>query len=154
MRLELGTGNKPTIGFVHQDRWKHSPHIDVAFDLEQLPWPVEDASVTELRAIDVFEHLRLEVQQWLDEAWRVLAPGGKLTMRLPAWNNPYSWRDPTHRRVFHEESFHYWCPEAPGTVWQDFGRYYFGEGYSKWWKLISVKRECNDLLFVLEKPTQ
>src|SRR5579859_1721361 len=99
MNIELGCGAHPTAGFVHHDRWKHSPHADLSFDLEQLPWPLANDSVDNLRAIDVFEHLRLDVREWLDECWRILKPNGLLTMRLPAWNNHYSYRDPTHRRV-------------------------------------------------------
>jgi hypothetical protein len=29
MKLELGCGTVPTPGYVHHDRRKHSPHIDV-----------------------------------------------------------------------------------------------------------------------------
>lgn len=151
MRLELGCGNHPTQGYTHHDRWKHSQHVDLAFELESIPWPLLAGSVTALLAIDVFEHLKLDVQVWLDECWRVLRPNGQLTMRLPAYDNPYSWRDPTHQRVFHPESFLYWCPNSPGTVWKDFGRYYFGPGYEKWWIQQSVVRDCKDLRFVLCK---
>lgn len=152
MNLELGTGAKPTPGYLHHDSWKHSPHIDVAFDLEKIEWPIGSSTIDNLLAIDVFEHLRLEVREWLDEARRVLKPGGILTMRLPAFDNHYSWRDPTHRRVFHPETFYYWCPNAPGTVWENFGRYYFGKDYDKWWNWGSVVREFNDLKFTLLKP--
>lgn len=155
IKLDLGCGNRPMVapGWVYHDRWQHSPHVHVAHDLEVLPWPWENESVIELRAFDVFEHLRLEVQQWLDECYRVLRSGdGLLDMRLPAWDNPYSYRDPTHRRVFHPESFHYWCPNAPGTVWRDFGCYYFGKSYDKWWSLVSVTRDEKDLRFRLRKP--
>jgi hypothetical protein len=151
VKLELGCGMTPTPGFEHHDRWAHSPHVKLTFDLEHLPWPMPTGGVQEIRAIDVFEHLRLEVQEWLDECWRILELSGTLTMRLPAWDNPYSYRDPTHRRVFHKESFNYWCPYAPGTVWHQFGRYYFGEDYVKWWNLVSVETECKDYLYVLRK---
>lgn len=153
MRLELGCGANPSDGYTHHDRWKHSPHVDLAFDLEQLPWPLGDESCSEIRAIDVFEHLRLEVQQWLDECWRVLVPGGKLEMRLPAWDNPLSWRDPTHRRVFHQESLLYWCPNHHGTLHRDFGRYYFGRDYNKWWRFHNVKRDHGDFLYTLYRPS-
>jgi len=151
VRLELGCGNHPTAGYLHHDKFKHSPHVDIAFPLEVIPWPFGDGEVEVILATDVFEHLRLDVQEWLDECWRVLKPGGLLDMRLPAWNNPYSWRDPTHRRVFHQESFLYWCPDAPGTVWRDFGRYYFGPDYAKWWKQESVAVEAGDFRFKLRK---
>lgn len=151
MKLELGSGNHPTPGYVHHDRWKHSPHVDLAFELEAIPWPLLNGSVERLLATDVFEHLKLDVQVWMDECWRVLRPNGILSMRLPAYDNPYSWRDPTHQRVFHPESFLYWCPNAKGTVWRDFGRYYFGPGYHQWWEQKSVEREAKDLRFTLCK---
>ena len=152
LRLELGAGVKPVPGFVHHDRWKHGPHIDVAFPLEVFPWPLDDGSVAHLLALDVFEHLKCDVQVWLDECWRVVTPGGLLEFRLPQWNHHYSYRDPTHYRVFHRETFYYWCPDAPGTVWQNFGRYYFGEGYAKWWSWGGVIEEHKDLRFTLGKP--
>jgi hypothetical protein len=150
--LEFGTGMKPTPGYTHVDKWKHSPHIDVAQDLEDIPWQWANEDVAVILAIDVFEHLHGDVQRWLDECWRILEPGGMLIMRLPHFSNHYSWRDPTHQRVFHPESFHYWCPDAPGTVWKDFGQYYFGEGYAKWWSWKQVTMEANDLRFMLMKP--
>jgi len=153
MRLELGSGAHPTQGFVHHDRWVHSPHIEVAFALDTFPWPLRDASVTHLLAIDVFEHLNVDVQVWLDECHRVITPGGLLEFRVPQWSNPYSWRDPTHYRVFHRETFHYWCQDAPGTVWRDFGRYYFGATYTKWWSWRGVVEDQKDLRFTLCKPS-
>lgn len=152
MRLELGAGVKPSDGFVHHDRWKHGPHIDLAFPLEVLPWPLEDASVAHLLALDVFEHLKCDVQVWLDECWRVVMPGGLLEFRVPQWNHDLSFRDPTHCRVFHRQTFHFFCPDAPGTVWQNFGRYYFGETYTKWWSWGGVVEENKDLRFRLGRP--
>jgi hypothetical protein len=158
MKLELGCGNKPAEGYVHHDRFKHSPFVDIAFDLEVLPWPVGDDSCEEIRAIDVFEHIPawvMPIQGWLDECRRILRPSGLLIMRLPAFDSGLLWCDPTHSRGFHHHSFNYWCPNAEGTIWQNFGRYYFGEGYNKWWLFVSCERQVNDggdLLFTLRKP--
>jgi SAM-dependent methyltransferase len=151
LKVEFGTGNKPTPGYTHCDRIKHAPHIDMAFDLEVLPWPFEDESLDEILAIDVFEHLKpwkLDIPDWLNECHRVLVSGGVLEFRLPAYDHHYSFRDPSHYRVFHPESFHYFCPNAPGTLYQDFGIAY---GYTKLWKFEWCKRDCNDLRFRLVK---
>jgi hypothetical protein len=59
MKLELGCGTAPTPGYVHHDRRRHAPHIEVAHDLDVLPWPWADASWTEVLGLDVFEHLHL-----------------------------------------------------------------------------------------------
>lgn len=154
MNLELGAGVKGTPGYTHHDRWKHSPEIDIAFDLEQIPWPLGSSTVDNLLAIDVFEHLKpwvVDVPTWMAECWRVLKPSGLLVFRVPHFQNHYSWRDITHYRVFHPESFHYFCPDAPGTVWENFGKYYFGKNYHQWWSWKGVVVEANDLKFTLMK---
>jgi predicted SAM-dependent methyltransferase len=151
MKLELGCGRFPSAGYVHHDIWAHSPHIDLTFDLDKTPWPIATGSVEDLLALDVFEHLKIDIREWLDECYRILRPDGTLTMRLPAWDNPLSYRDPTHRKVYHEETFLYWCPSNPGQIWQEFGQYYFGLGYTKWWKQVSVVRQHNDLRFTMKK---
>lgn len=154
MKLELGAGMRGTVGFVHHDKWKHHPQIDIAFDLDVMPWPLDDGSVTHLLALDVFEHMQDgSIQRWMDECWRVVSSGGTLEFRYPGFENPYSFRDPTHRHLpRHPETWHYWCPDAPGTVWQNFGRYYFGEGYAKWWSFRSSVREHKDIRVTLCKP--
>lgn len=98
--LELGSGSMPLQGAVHHDRIKHSDWIDVAWDLEVLPWPCKNEEWDEIYAIDVFEHLNIEIVDWLSECHRVIKPEGKLTLRLPAWDNELSYRDPTHKKFF------------------------------------------------------
>lgn len=148
--LELGSGVHPTPGAIHHDRIKHADYIDLAFDLDVLPWPISDEAHDKIIALDVMEHLRLDINIWLNECWRILKPGGLLILRLPAYNNPVSWRDPTHRRVFHPETFDYWDKSKP--LYQDYGHFYFYEA-AKWWKIETVDTNTNggDLGFVLRK---
>lgn len=98
--IELGAGANPhPLANVHHDRIVHSEWIDFAHDLTVFPWPFGDQAYGGIVAIDVFEHLKgVDIPQWLDECWRILMPGGFLMMRLPAWDNPLSYRDPTHYR--------------------------------------------------------
>ena len=147
--LELGVGNNPVVeDAVHHDRTKHGDHIDVAWDLAEMPWPWKDEEFSRVVAVDVMEHLKYDVQVWLDECWRILEPNGQLELRLPAWDNPLSYRDPTHQRVFHEESFYYWDPRT--NLYDGFGSYYFAES-NRWWHVNRVLRESNDLRFSLTK---
>jgi hypothetical protein len=139
---------------VHHDRVAHSPFVDVAWDLECLPWPWEDGQVEQIIAIDVFEHLTGRPWWfWLDECWRVLRFHGRLVMRLPAWDNPLTYRDPMHRtpeggvRAFHEETFHYWDPCR--EVWASFGRIY-GLG-DRYWHVEAVLRDAGDFRYILRK---
>lgn len=151
MKLELGAGNHPTEGYVHHDQTLHDAWIDLAFDLESAPWPVDDSSCEEVVALDVLEHIRpwrLDIEDWVAELWRILTPYGTATLRLPAWDNAVSYRDPTHYKVFHEETFDYWDPNT--QLWQDYGRYYFAD--RGWFHKIEVKRvNGSDLQFILQK---
>lgn len=146
-RLNLGAGPRPLPDAVNHDRIIHSPEIDVAWDLEKMPWPWDDGSWSEVVAFDVMEHLRMEVDVWLDECWRILEVGGTLRLRVPAFDNHLSYRDPTHQRVFHPESFNYWDPDQ--ALWRDFGRYYWDAG--RWWRVSFQGRENGDLRFDLVK---
>ena len=153
--LELGCGVRPTAGAIHHDRIAHSPHVDVAHDLNRLPWPWADEAFDEVLAFDVLEHLTLEVVQWLDETWRILRPGGRLRLRLPAFDNPVSYRDPTHKKVFHDETFYYWQPGHP--LHEHYGHFYFAEA-GRWWTVARIERAnpdprygIGDLVFELHK---
>ena len=152
--LQLGCGIRPLQGAVNHDKTAHHDYVDVAWDLDIIEWPWPDASFDKIVALDVMEHLRRDVRVWLDECWRILRPGGQLVLRLPAWNNPVSWRDPTHRRVFHEETFFYW--QKDHALHRDYGSFYFGDGYQKWWTVERVERVnpptlTGDLGYVLRK---
>lgn len=134
---------------VNHDRIKHSDWVDVAHDLDVLPWPFETESFDKIIALDVMEHLHLEVKEWLDECHRILKPGGSLVLRLPAFDNPVSWRDPTHRRVFHPETFDFW--DKSRQLHKDYGFFYFAES-DKWWTVESIERvNGGDFGFVLRK---
>ncbi len=106
--LQLGCGIRPIEGAVNHDKEKHSDFVDVVWDLEVTPWLWADNEFDKIIALDVMEHLRLEVCEWLDECWRILQPNGLLVLRLPAWNHENSHIDPTHRRLFHQRTFEYY----------------------------------------------
>lgn len=75
------------------------------------PWPWENSSVDEIYAADIFEHLH-DVPTFafsrmvrhssarihaMNESWRVLKPGGLLTIECPdAAKGAGQWQDPTH----------------------------------------------------------
>lgn len=123
IRLELGSGNSPSAGYVHHDRTRHAAHIDIGHDLNELPWPWEDESCEEILALDVFEHLQLMPEQWLRECHRILVSNGTIKLRVPAFGTPWHLIDPTHVRGFHPLNFDYFIRERP--LWQKYGNYYF-----------------------------
>lgn len=96
LQLDLACGRRKKPGFIGVDI---SPETDadVVCDLRRRPWPWRDGSVVEVYCGHFFEHLTgPERIAFMEELWRVLAPGGTATIVTPyAW----SWRavaDPTH----------------------------------------------------------
>lgn len=105
LRLHLGCGNKIVPGFINVDKL-HLPGVDVQWDLNNLPWPWEDASVCEIIANHVVEHLSCGLVAFMDEAWRLLMPGGTLYIEVPDGADPdLAWCDPTHIRPYRPHSF-------------------------------------------------
>lgn len=96
MQLNLGCGNKPLEGFVNHDFDLHSPHVDISWDLNVLPWPWENCSFDKVAALSVLEHLNQNILASMNELWRIIKPGGVAVVKLPAWNHPLTWDDPTH----------------------------------------------------------
>lgn len=129
--LSLGCGNKLLTGpgVVNHDRIKHRPEVDVAWDLDVMPWPWPDNSFDMIYACSVLEHLRWTLLESVNECWRIVRPSGLLQMKLPMWNHERSWEDVTHRWHFTLRSCDVFDPDT------DFGRAYsFYTGYK--WKIV------------------
>ena len=70
-------------------------------------WALEDSSVGVLRAYDAVEHLKDPVHT-MNEAYRVLAPGGWLMISVPSTNGLGAFADPTHVSFWNRLSFRYY----------------------------------------------
>jgi glycosyltransferase involved in cell wall biosynthesis len=75
-------------------------------DLER-PWPLEDSSVGLILAEDVLQQLCDPVHV-MNEAYRVLAPGGFLLARVPSTDGRAAFRDPRNKSFWNEQSFWYY----------------------------------------------
>ena len=86
LRLHFGCGARVLPGWINIDRVARAPGVITDVSLTALPWP--DASVEEILAEHVLEHLSFEEEAavWPEIA-RVLRPGGVLMMEVPdfAW---------------------------------------------------------------------
>ena len=126
MKLDLGCGVFPKEGFEGVDFF--SPTARHKVNLCKFPWPWEDSSIDELYSADFLEHIPdcyvksdgvtyLSVPQdssdkdllcrFMDEAYRVLKPGGRFEIMVPSGMSSLGFRDPTHRRFFFNDSFYY-----------------------------------------------
>jgi len=108
--LNLGCGNKIIKGAVNHDRVKHRPEVKAVHDLNKLPWPWQDGEFDKIAALAVLEHLDIDLVASLNECHRILKPGGVLVIKLPLWNSPNSYDDPTHRWFFTLRSLDQFCP--------------------------------------------
>lgn len=81
MRLELGSSTHPTEGYIHVDI-APACRPDVVADAACLPFA--DNSVTELRAVDILEHVSYRNVVDVAKEWgRVLAPGCQFYVQVP-----------------------------------------------------------------------
>jgi predicted SAM-dependent methyltransferase len=127
--LNLGAGNRIIPEAVNHDRVKHRPEIDVAHDLNVLPWPWEAGLFDHIVARAVLEHLDHDLVASMNECWRILRPAGILSLKLPFWRSDNSHNDPTHRWFFALRSLDYFDPDT------EIGRRY--RFYTEWhWKII------------------
>ena len=110
-RLNLGAGTDIIAGWTNHDV-AALPGIDVVHDLNRYPWPWADASIAEIKAWDVLEHLDDFIPA-MEEIWRILAPGGICRVSVPYWNSWCAAADPTHKRGFHEITFRFFDPDSP-----------------------------------------
>lgn len=124
--INLGCGIAPEDGFINHDRIKHSDWVDVAHDLDVMPWPWPDNYAYRIVAKSVLEHLKWTLIESVNECWRILEPGGYLYVKVPAWNHRVSFQDPTHRWYFSDRVFEYFDPET------ELGRTYFYYTPFKW----------------------
>lgn len=109
-RLNLGVGwcadEAPDVVNVDSQPF---PGVQVVHDLDVHPWPFEDQAFSEVRAVQLFEHVTDPVG-FMAEAHRVLEPGGLLWIVVPHWQSENSHTDPTHVRHCTERTWDFWCP--------------------------------------------
>lgn len=95
LKLDLGCGKNKKAGFTGVDS-RVFDGVDVVADLTK-PWEWADSSVTEINASHFVEHLTAEQRiHFINEAYRVLIPDGKLTIIVPHYASERAYGDLTH----------------------------------------------------------
>lgn len=125
MRLNAGCGKfidcDPEV--VNLDAHPY-PGVQVVWDLDEHPWPFDDRTFSEVRGVQVFEHLADPIG-FMRDAHRVLELDGLLFLVVPHWQSENSFTDPTHRRHCTERTFDYWCDGE--ALHAQFGDAYAGD---------------------------
>jgi SAM-dependent methyltransferase len=92
--LDIGCGRRKATGAIGLDASPLSD-ADVIGALDRIPWPLRAASVDEIRAIHIVEHLS-DLVAVMREMHRVCRPGGRVVIETPYFSSHKSWADPTH----------------------------------------------------------
>ena len=109
-KLHLGCGHNIKSGWINHDLID-LPGVDVVFDLNKYPWPIEDNSIDEIWAKDVLEHLPNTINV-MNEIYRITKPASKIYIAVPYWNSWEAITDPTHISQFNEYTFDFFDPES------------------------------------------
>jgi predicted SAM-dependent methyltransferase len=144
-RLNVGCGGKVQDGWINIDAHPLQG-VDVVHDLDVFPWPFADAEASEILASHVFEHVRKPVDFVL-ECWRVLQPGGRLTIQCPHWTSENAFTDPTHLRFVTDRTFDYWCEGE--ALNGPLGAQFLGDVFK--FRKVFKRRIGGDVIFRLEK---
>ena len=83
--------------------------VDTVLTIGSEAWPWDDNSIEEIHASHFLEHLtQTERAHFMNEAYRVLQPGGKVTVITPHWASNRAYGDITHKWPAVSEMFFYY----------------------------------------------
>ncbi len=100
MRLNLGCGFAKKANWINVDKSPLS-EPDQLVDLEQIPWPWSDGSISEIHLRHVLEHLGKSTDSYLaiiSEMWRICQHGALIRIVVPHPRHDHYLNDPTHVR--------------------------------------------------------
>lgn len=115
IKLDLGCGGKKQEGFIGVDQYKMEG-VDVVLNIGEGKWPWKDGVVDEIHASHFMEHLtQKQRMHMMNEAYRVMKPGAKMTVITPHWCSNRSYGDMTHAWPPVSEMFYYYLKQS----WRD-----------------------------------
>jgi ubiquinone/menaquinone biosynthesis C-methylase UbiE len=101
MKLNLGCGYDIREGYINVDLHNNDPKI-IKHDLETIPYPWEDNSITEIVMRHVLEHLGQNPKVYiaiLKDLYRICKDGAIIDITVPHHNHDNFKNDPTHVRI-------------------------------------------------------
>lgn len=111
LRINLGCSDQILPEYLNVDL---VPPADKIVDLCNF-WPWRESSVDHIRAWDIIEHLPDPVHT-MNEAWRVLKPGGTFEIVVPTTDGRGAFQDPGHVSFWNRNSFFYYTDRDPHRV--------------------------------------
>ena len=115
--LDVGCGPAKWRGATGVDCKRH-PGVDVVWNLEQLPWPLDANTFDAILCRDSLEHLE-NIVGTMEEFHRLLTPGGRVIIVTPHVAHPSSFRDPTHKHHFTLGTFDYFTGDISYPKYSD-----------------------------------
>lgn len=115
LKIDLGCGSKKKEGYIGLDRIKYDG-VDIVMNLGVNPLPFENDTVNEVYTSHFMEHLTAVERTYLmNELYRVMKVGSKITMIVPHWASARAYGDPTHQWPPIGEMWFYYL----GKKWRD-----------------------------------
>ncbi|MHC4663732.1 MAG: class I SAM-dependent methyltransferase [Planctomycetota bacterium] len=105
--LDIGCGNGKTDGAVGIDM-RENPGVDIVWDLNKTPWPLEDNAFDRIVCRHIIEHLD-DIAKTMSEIYRTAKEGAIVEIRVPHFSSLNAYRDPTHRHYLSLHSFDVFC---------------------------------------------
>lgn len=96
-KLDLGCGDRKEEGSIGIDI-AQTTSTDYVWDLTIFPWPIDDQVVDEIYCNHFFEHLTGSQRiSFMEECYRIMKDGAKLSIIVPYWSSMRAIQDPTHQ---------------------------------------------------------
>ena len=146
LKLNLGSGQNPQQGFVNVD--KHGAP-DLKYDLEALPWPWPDNSVSQILLVHVLEHLGATPDAFIGimkEMYRVCEPGARIDIVVPHPRHDHFIGDPTHVRPVTPQMLQLFS-RAANLRWKEIGAHNTPLALHH-----GVDFEIADTMYMLDEP--
>lgn len=102
MKLNIGGGYKKYEGFHNIDN-DPLTEPDFLLDMETDIFPIEDSTVTEVKAYHILEHLGTGFFHVMKELYRVCKDGAIIDIQVPHHRSEVFYGDPTHVRFITTE---------------------------------------------------
>lgn len=96
--LDLGCGLNKVSGAIGLDS-ADLPGVDVVHNLDQYPYPFDDATFETIYCNSILEHVSEPIRT-MSELYRILKPGGVVHISLPHYSHPRTYADPTHKHFY------------------------------------------------------